>query len=139
HGRMTDTLGDPWRNSEVSLFPVTPAMPGMKRATPPAIPGRLTADVTFTVAQVPAGQYVLQVDAPGFERSSQEVTLPTTQTFAIKLEVLEIPGAENAPAAVTGQADTQAMEAQVATLEKRGPDLDANTDDSQRERGPRKT
>ena len=139
NGRATDTLGGALRNAEVSLIPVTPAMPGMKMAAPPAIPGRVNADGTFTVAQVPAGQYVLQVDAPGFERSSQQVTLPTTQTFAIKLEVLEIPGAETAVAPAAGQTDNQATQAQIAALEQRIRDLEAGAVYSIPETRTRKT
>src|SRR5206468_11231241 len=90
-GRVTDTLGAVLPNAEVSLVPIVPAMPGMKMTPPPPILGRVNNDGSFTVAQVPAGQYVLQVDAPGYGRSSQEVTVPTTQTFNVKLELLEIP------------------------------------------------
>src|SRR5262249_11579287 len=63
NGRVTDSTGGALRNAEVSLVPVTPAMPGMKMAAPPPIAGRVNADGTFTVTQVPPGQYVLQVDA----------------------------------------------------------------------------
>src|SRR5262249_50540348 len=99
NGRVTDSQGRALQNAEVSLVPVRLATRGMKRPPSPRIAGRVNADGKFTVSQVPPGQYVLQVDAPGFERSSQEVTMPASQTFMVKLEVLEVPGAENAPPA----------------------------------------
>jgi len=139
NGRVTDSLGGALRNAEVSLVPVAPAMPGMKMAAPPAIAGRVNADGTFAVPQVPPGQYVLQVDAPGFERSSQQVTMPTTQTFNVKLDVLEIPGAEAAATTPAGQTDNQAMQAQIAALEQRVRDLEASTVYSQPETRTRKT
>ena len=139
NGRVTDSLGGPLRNAEVSLVPVTPTMPGMKMAAPAAIAGRVNADGTFTVSQVPPGDYVLQVDAPGFERSSQPVTMPTNQTFNLKLEVLEVPGAETPPATPAGQSDAQAMQAQIAALEQRVRDLEASTVYSQPETRTRKT
>src|SRR5438093_1876159 len=139
NGRVTDAQGGALRNAEVSLIPVTPAMPGMKMAAPPAIPGRVDADGTFAIAQVPPGQYVLQVDAPGFGRSSQEVTMPAAERFNVKLELLEIPGAESAAPTPAGQADTQAMQAQIAALEQRVRDLEASTVYSQPETRTRKT
>jgi hypothetical protein len=65
--------------------------------------------------------------------------MPTSQTFTVKLEVLEIPGAENGPPAVTGQTDTQAMQAQIAALEQRVRDLEASTVYSQPETRTKKT
>src|SRR5216117_2179115 len=113
NGRVTDMAGAVLPNAEVSLVPIVPAMPGMKMTPPPPIVGRVNNDGSFIVAQVPAGQYVLQVDAPGYGRSSQEVTVPTSQTFNVKLEVLEIPGAEAAGAeapAKPAPTDAQAMQ-----------------------------
>src|SRR3989442_6690391 len=95
-GRVTDARGGVVPNAEVSLAPVVKVMPGMTMAPPAPLPGRMNPDGTFVFNQIPPGDYVFQVDAPGFERSSQGVTLPTTQTFSVKLEVLEIPGAETA-------------------------------------------
>ena len=69
-GRVTDNGGAVLPNAEVSLVPIVPAMPGMKMTPPPPIVGRVNNNGSFTVAQVPAGQYVLQVDAPGYGRSS---------------------------------------------------------------------
>ena len=114
-------------------------MPGMKMTPPPPIPGRVNNDGTFVVAQVPAGQYVLQVDAPGFERSSQEVTLPTTQTFNVKLEILEIPGAETAAKPSGAQANNQQTQDQINALEQRVRELEAGTVYSIPETRTRKT
>src|SRR5262249_7115050 len=139
NGRVTDSLGGALRTAEVSLVPVTPTMPGVKMAAPAAIAGRVNADGTFTVSQVPPGDYVLQVDAPGFERSSQPITMPTTQTVNVKLEVLEVPGAETPAVAPAGQTDSQAMQAQIAALEQRVRDLEASTVYSQPETRTRKT
>src|SRR5947199_10469038 len=128
NGRVTDNAGAVLPNAEVSLVPIVPAMPGMKMTPPPPIVGRVNNDGSFTVAQVPAGQYVLQVDAPGYGRSSQEVTVPTTQTFNVKLEVLEIHGAEGPEAAATPPpTDAQAMEQKINELEQRVRDLEAST------------
>src|SRR5262249_44801146 len=84
NGRVTDAQGAALANAEVSLVPITPAMRGMKMTPPAPLPGRVSGDGTFVFPQVPAGQYVLQIDAPGYSRSSQEVTLPTTQNFSVK-------------------------------------------------------
>src|SRR5213083_1354323 len=127
-GRVTDNGGAVLPNAEVSLVPIVPAMPGMKMTPPPPIVGRVNNDGSFIVAQVPAGQYVLQVDAPGYGRSSQEVTVPTTQTFNVKLEVLEIPGAEGPEAAAKpAPTDAQAMQQKINELEQRVRDLEAST------------
>ena len=127
-GRVTDNGSAVLPNAEVSLVPIVPAMPGMKMTPPPPIVGRVNNNGSFTVAQVPAGQYVLQVDAPGYGRSSQEVTVPTTQTFNIKLEALEIPGAEGPEAAAKpAPTDAQAMQQKINELEQRVRDLEAST------------
>src|SRR5881628_247054 len=79
--RVTNAQGAAVTNADVSLvpvMPVMPAMPGMKMTPPTPIPGRMTTNGAYTV-QAAAGQYILQVVVPGFERSSQGVTLPTTQ------------------------------------------------------------
>jgi hypothetical protein len=114
-------------------------MPGMKMAAAPPIAGRMNANGTFAVAQIPAGQYILQVDAPGFERSSQEVTVPTTQTFNIKLDVLDIPGADTPAPAVAGQTDSQGMQDRINALEQRVKELEAGAVYSIPETRTRKT
>jgi hypothetical protein len=125
-GRVTDDQGRAIPNATVALVPPAPIMANMTMAPPPPIPGRIGADGAFTFTGIAAGPYVLQADAPGFSRSSQPVTLPTTQTFAIKLEILEIPGGEET-VRPTGQADNQALQAQVAALEQRVRDLESST------------
>jgi hypothetical protein len=79
--------------------------------------------------QVPAGRYVLQVDAPGLARSSQEITVPSSRTLAISLEALDIPGGEpeSAAAIAGGVADMQALLDRIKVLEKRLSDLESGT------------
>src|SRR5262249_36858825 len=113
-------------NATVQLAPVPKLMPGMTMAPFSPLPGRVNGDGTFVVAQVPAGDYVLEVDAPGFSRFSQAVTLPTTQTFSVKLEVLEVPGGETV-AKPAGQTDAQAMQDRINALEQRVRDLESTT------------
>lgn len=138
NGRVTDAGGGTVPNVEVSLVPVTPVMPGMKMTPAPALPGRANADGTFVVNAVPAGQYVLQVDAPGYGRSSQEITVPTNQAFNVKLDPLEIPGGEN-PAAGQGGTSNQAMQDRITALEQRIRDLEASTVLSEPETRTKKT
>src|SRR6185503_3148766 len=109
NGRVTNAQGAALPNATVALAPVAQLMPGMTMAPPAPIPGRVNPDGSFVFNQVPAGNYVLQIDAPGYERSSQAVTLPTTQAFAVRLDVLDIPGAE-AVERPAGQTDAQAMQ-----------------------------
>jgi hypothetical protein len=87
----------------------------------------MNADGTFTFAQVPAGDYVLQVDAPGFSRSSQAVTMPTTQAFNLRMEVLDIPGADTPGGTTTGAQDSQALQSRINALEQRVRDLESST------------
>ncbi len=122
-------------NADVMLRPLpppgTPAMPRM--ANMPNMPAnekttRSGADGTFTIAQVPPGQYVLEVDAPGFERSSQEVTVANgDQTLVIALAALDLPGAEGAQPAEAAVSDTQALLARIKVLEARLSDLESST------------
>src|SRR5262245_50523977 len=71
NGRVTDAQGAVVSNVEVSLAPVPKLMPGMTMAPPAPIAGRVNADGTFVFNQVAPGEYVLQADAPGFQRASQ--------------------------------------------------------------------
>src|SRR5437870_4399348 len=79
-GRVTNAQGAPIADADVLVRPVptpglpaTPPMPNMPGMTANERAAKSGADGRFTVAQVPPGAYVLQVDAPGFERSSQEI------------------------------------------------------------------
>src|SRR3989441_3271362 len=138
NGRVTDAQGGVVPNAQVSLAPVVKVMPGMTMAPPAPLPGRMNPDGTFVFNQIPPGDYILQVDAPGFERSSQGVTLPTTQTFTVKLDVLEIPGAETATPAGC-QADAQALQNRINALEQRVRDLESTTVLSEPETRTKKT
>jgi len=130
-GRVTDQRGGVVADAEVSLVrPPAAPMPGMRM--PPSSPdrtGRSRADGTFVLEQVPPGRYVLEVDAPGLARSSQEITVPTQQTFAVSLEAIEVPGGEavasGAPPA--GVADTQALLDRIKVLEQRLSDVESGT------------
>ena len=128
-GSVADTQGGVIANAEVALSVWTPAMPGMKMTPAPSRTTRSTGNGTFALDQVPPGQYVLQVDAPGFARWSQEITVPSAQTLSVKLEVLEVPGAETVarPAGAQGGGDTQALLDRIKTLEQRVSDLETST------------
>ena len=129
NGRVVDAQGGVVANAEVTLGLWTPAMPGMKMTPAPQRTARSTGDGTFVFTQVPPGQYVLQVDAPGFERSSQEITVPSGQPLDVKLAVLEVPGAETAARPVSGQApaDNQLLLDRIRTLEERLNALESST------------
>jgi len=131
NGRVANNKGGVLANAEVSLFnlPAAP-MPNMPNMPMPATPapvktGTSAADGTFSLTQVPAGQYVLQVDAPGFARSSQQIAVPSSQTISITLEALDLPGAETT--AAQSATDPQALLARIAELEKKVGDLEATT------------
>src|SRR5713101_588050 len=100
-GRVTNREGAPVADAEVSLVPPPSAMASMPGMRPGAtdITVRSKADGTFQFDQIPPGQFVLQVDAPGFSRSSQQIRVPAPQALAISLEPLEVPGAEAIPTA----------------------------------------
>jgi hypothetical protein len=136
-GRVTNAQGGGTiANAEVTLrslpTPGTPAMPRM-----PNMPGmggtertvRAGADGTFTIDQVSPGQYVLQVDAPGFERSSQEISVSNaSHTVAITLAALEVPGGESpTPAAPAPGADVTALLNRIRALEQRLSELESST------------
>src|SRR5882672_3218975 len=93
NGRVSNMQGGVVANAEVTLDVVMPAMPGMpvmrNPNAPPPLTTRSGANGGFAFPQVANGRYLLQVDAPGFGRSSQEITVPSPQPFAIALEVLE--------------------------------------------------
>jgi hypothetical protein len=131
-GRVANNKGGVVADAEVSLIdlPSSAPMPNMPMPNPrahatPVKTGRSGADGIFSLTEVPAGQYVLQVDAPGFARSSQEITIPSSQTIAVTLDALDLPGAETT--ATQAATDPQALLARIAELEKKVNDLEATT------------
>lgn len=131
NGRVANDKGGVIANAEVSLFNLpTAPMPNMPNMPMPAAPtpvktGSSAANGTFSLTEVPPGRYVLQVDAPGFARSSQEITIPASQTVAITLEALDLPGQESE--STQSATDPQALAARIAELEKKVKDLEATT------------
>ena len=133
-GRVISREGAPVANAQVSLVPPPSAMSSMPGMRPGASSDRTVSsrpDGTFQFDQVPAGQYVLQVDAPGLSRSSQAVTLPGVQALTVSLEPLEVPGAEAGPvtsaAAAPSATDTRALLERIRQLELRLSEFEATT------------
>jgi hypothetical protein len=133
-GRVANAQGGVIANAEATLralpppgsapMPNMPNMPNM----PAAMERTATAgaDGTFTFANVPAGDYVLYVDASGFERSSQTITVGNqAQNLMITLTPLIVPGAEESAAAAAGVADTQLLLDRIKQLEARITDLES--------------
>jgi Carboxypeptidase regulatory-like domain len=139
NGRATDVGGTPLRGVEVSLVKVQPVMPGMTMAPPAPILGRSNPDGSFVVNAVPAGDYILQVDAPGYGRYSQQITVPTNQTFNVQLDALEIPGAEEPSPAAAAGANNQVLQERINALEQRVRDLESTTVLSEPETRTKKT
>ena len=106
-GRVANPQGGPVRDAEISLRPLPP--PGAPSPAPMrGMPGmamldrtvRSGADGAFTVDKLTPGPYVLQVDAPGFDRWSQEVSVSNaTPTVAVKLVAREVLVGETAATA----------------------------------------
>ena len=133
-GRVANAQGGVVANAEATLralpppgsapMPNMPNMPNM-----PAAMERTAAvgsDGMFTFANVAAGDYVLYVDAPGFERTSQTITVANqTQNVEMTLTPLIVPGAEESAAAAAGVADTQLLLDRIKQLEARITDLEA--------------
>jgi len=133
-GRVANAQGGVIANAEATLRalppPGTPPMPNMPNMPnmPAAIERTATAgtDGAFTFANVAAGDYVLYVDASGFERSSQTVTVGNqAQNLTITLTPLIVPGAEEGAAAAAGVADTQLLLDRIKQLEARITDLES--------------
>lgn len=128
-GRLTNLKGGVVPDADVSLLNLPaapmPNMPNMTHtAAPPVKTTTAGADGTFRLDQVPAGQFVLQVDVAGYERYSQAITLPATQPLAITLVALDLVGAENAPV-VNQTTDPQVLVDRIASLEKRISELES--------------
>jgi hypothetical protein len=135
-GRVANAQGGVIANAEISLraFPspasaASPQMRNMPGMTDVERTIHANADGTFSIDQVAPGQYVLYVDASGFERSSQEITVTNQpQRLAVTLEPLVIPGAPIAVESAAGNAtDTQALLNRIKTLEQRLSELESST------------
>ena len=128
-GRVANDKGGVVANADVSLeqqMPAMPGMPAMRTNAPPPRTTRTGPDGTFTLADVPAGRYLLMIDAPGFGRSSQEITVPVLTPITVTLETLVVPGAEGpAAAGATGAVDTQALLDRIRALEQRLSEVEA--------------
>jgi carboxypeptidase family protein len=131
NGRVINKEGAVVANATVSLVPPPSAMASMPGMRPGAtdISVQSRADGTFQFDKIPAGQFVLQVDAPGLSRSSQQITVPMSQALAISLEPLEIPGAEAAPTAATAAAapTVDTLLDRIRTLEQRLTEFESTT------------
>jgi len=132
-GRVADSRGGFIGGATVTAIPLpepgkpamppTPGMPSNEHTT------KSNGDGTFTLEGLPAGSYALQVDADGFERSSQELVVPTTGgPIAISLTPLVLPGAETAaPAPETAAANVAELLERIRQLESRLTELEATT------------
>jgi len=130
-GRVTNPQGAAMAGAEVMLRllppPGAPAMPQM-----PNMPGmaaerttRSGADGTFAFDQVPPGQYALQADFSGFERSSVEITMAAQpQSVTMTLQPMEIPGAPAAPAVGAASGVDELLD-RIKALEQRISDLES--------------
>src|SRR5712691_1228497 len=128
NGRVVNNKGGVVPDADVSLMNLPSApMPNMPMpATPtPVKAGTSGADGTFSLTQVPAGQYILQVDAPGFERFTQQITTPSSQSFVVTLAALDLPGQETT--AAQAATDPQALLSRISELEKKVKDLESTT------------
>jgi hypothetical protein len=134
-GRVVNAQGGAVPNAEATLRLLPPPgaapmpnMPNMPAAAGTERTATVGADGMFSFTAVAPGQYVLQVDAPGFERTSQEITVANqAQTLAVTLQPLDIPGAESTAAATVVSTDAQALLDRIKTLEQRISDLESST------------
>ena len=132
NGRVVNSKGGVVPDADVSLMnlPSAAPMPNMPNMPMPATPapvktGTSGANGAFSLTQVPAGQYILQIDAPGFARSTQQITIPSSQAITVTLETLDLPGQEATAAQVA--TDPQALAARIEELEKKVKDLESTT------------
>lgn len=136
-GQVSNEHGAAIANAEVTLRSLLP--PGAPAARPmPGMPmpanermTRTSPDGTFAFEQIAAGEYVVQVDAPGLERFSRPVTVSTQpQKLAVVLNVLEIPGAEAPrPAMPETGSGTEALLHRIAMLEQQNAALNQRITD----------
>ncbi|HEY3157345.1 MAG TPA: carboxypeptidase-like regulatory domain-containing protein, partial [Vicinamibacterales bacterium] len=130
-GRVANAQGGIIANAEATVRalppPGQPPMPNMPNMPQPfertATAG---ADGAFTLTGIPAGDYVLFVDASGFERSSQTITVGNQpQNLTMTLTPLILPGAEEAAGAGGTVTDTALLLERIKQLESRITDLEA--------------
>ena len=130
-GRVANSQGGVIANAEATLRALPPPgstpMPNMPNMPQPfertATAG---ADGAFTFNGIPAGDYVLFVDAPGFERSSQTVTLGNQpQNLTITLTPLVLPGAEEAAGVSGNVTDSAVLLERIKQLEQRITDIES--------------
>src|SRR5436190_12921821 len=133
-GRVANAQGGVIANAEATLRqlppPGAPAMPNMPNMpNMPAATERTAtagADGAFTFTNVPAGDYVLSVDASGFERSSQTLTVGNQpQNLTLTLTPLIVPGAEETAAGGGTATDTGLLLDRIKLLEQRITDLES--------------
>jgi len=130
-GRVANAQGGVIANAEATLRalppPGTPPMPNMPNMPAP-FERTATAgtDGAFTLNGIPAGDYVLFVDAAGFERSSQTVTVGNqAQNLTITLTPLILPGAEESAGAGGTVTDSALLLDRIKQLEQRITDLES--------------
>jgi Carboxypeptidase regulatory-like domain len=130
-GRVSNSQGGTIANAEATLRalppPGTPPMPNMPNMPQPfertATAG---ADGAFTLNGIPAGDYVLFVDASGFERSSQTITVGNQpQNLMVTLTPLILPGAEESAGAGGTVTDTALLLERIKQLEARITDIES--------------
>ena len=130
-GRVSNAQGGVIANAEATLRalppPGTPPMPNMPNMPAPfertATAG---ADGAFTLNGIPAGDYVLFVDASGFERSSQTITIGNqAQNLMVTLTPLILPGAEESAGAGGTVTDSALLLDRIKQLEARITDLES--------------
>ena len=130
-GRVSNAQGGVIANAEATLRalppPGTPPMPNMPNMPAPfermATAG---ADGAFTLNGIPAGDYVLFVDASGFERSSQTITVGNqAQNLMVTLTPLILPGAEESAGAGGTVTDSALLLDRIKQLEARITDLES--------------
>ena len=130
-GTVAKSQGGVIANAEATLRALPPPgstpMPNMPNMPAPfertATAG---ADGAFTFNGIPAGDYVLFVDAAGFERSSQTVTLGNQpQNLTVTLTPLILPGAEEAAGVSGNVTDSAVLLDRIEQLEKRITDIES--------------